>query len=172
MAPQYENVKGVKISEQKWLNGLQMVQLECPRHWKPSVTFSFGVGRIPFSHYWPFGVIRIGLPVWRWKCWKIIWTKVAQRTPNGPVWKSKALKSTCMIHFWSWNNSFYLLLALWGNKNGLPSMKIKKVENFENKIGSKHCKWSSLNAQSTEIHVSHPILKLGVFPFLKIGPLG
>ena len=23
---------------------------------------------------------------------------------------------------------------LWGNKNGLPSMKVKKVENFQNKI--------------------------------------
>ena len=51
-------------------------------------------------------------------------------------------------------------------------MKVKKLENFEDITGSKHCKWSSLDAQSTEIHVSHPILKLGEFPFLKIGPLG
>ena len=28
----------------------------------PLVSFSFGVRRIPFSPYWPSGVIRIGLP--------------------------------------------------------------------------------------------------------------
>ena len=46
---------------------MQMVQFECPRHWKPSVAYSFGVERIPLSHYWTSGVIRIGLPVWTWK---------------------------------------------------------------------------------------------------------
>ena len=63
MAPQYESVKVAKILEQKWPNGLQMVQFECPRHWKPSVSSNFEVGRIPLSNYWPSGVIRIGLPV-------------------------------------------------------------------------------------------------------------
>ena len=33
-------------------------QFECP-----SVSSNFGVGRIPVPHYWPSGVIRIGLPV-------------------------------------------------------------------------------------------------------------
>ena len=51
--PQYQGEKGGKFSEQKWLNRLQMVQFDCPRHWKPSVSFSSGVGRIPSSHYWP-----------------------------------------------------------------------------------------------------------------------
>ena len=48
-----------------------MIQFECPRHWKPSVSSTFGVGRIPFSHYCPSGVIRIGLPVWKWRRWNI-----------------------------------------------------------------------------------------------------
>ena len=30
-----------------------MVQFDCPRHWNPCVSSSFGVGRTPFSHYWP-----------------------------------------------------------------------------------------------------------------------
>ena len=52
-------------------NGLQMVQLECPRHRKPTVSFFFGVGRIPFSHYWPSGVIRICSSVWKLKSWNL-----------------------------------------------------------------------------------------------------
>ena len=59
MASQYESEKVEIIWKEKWLNGLQMVQFECPRHWKPSVSFSFEVGRIHFSHYWLSGVIRI-----------------------------------------------------------------------------------------------------------------
>ena len=59
------------------------------------------------------------------------------------------------------------LLALWGNKNGLPSMKVKTLENFQNKIGLKGCKWSSLNAPGTQTPLSHPYLKVEEFPFLK-----
>ena len=32
MAPQYEGEKDGNVSEQNELNGLQMVQFECPRH--------------------------------------------------------------------------------------------------------------------------------------------
>ena len=48
---QYESEKVEKISEQNGLKGLQMVQFECPRHGKPSVSSILGVGRIPLSHY-------------------------------------------------------------------------------------------------------------------------
>ena len=68
--------------------------------------------------------------------------------------------------------STFPLLALWGNKNGLPSMKVKKMEKFQNKRGLMGCKWSSLNAPGTEIHLCHSILELGEFPFFIIGPLG
>ena len=37
-----------------------MVQFECPKHLNPPVSFTFEVGRIPLSHYWPSGVIRLG----------------------------------------------------------------------------------------------------------------
>ena len=63
MALQYESEKDANILEQKWLNGLQMVQFECPRHRKPSLSSISLVVRTPFSHYWPSGEIRIGLPV-------------------------------------------------------------------------------------------------------------
>ena len=54
---------------------------------------------------------------------------------NGPVWMPQALKPLCLIQFWSWKNSLFPLLALWGNKNWLPSMKVKKLQTFENKMG-------------------------------------
>ena len=41
---------------------------------------------------------------------------------------------------------------LWGNKNWPPSMKVKKMEIFQNKRGLKGCKLPSLNAQGTENH--------------------
>ena len=149
-----------------------MVQFECPRHWNPSVSPISGVGRIPFSDYWPSGVIRMGSPVWRWKSWTNFRMWEVQRAANGPVWMPKALKPLCLIQFWSWKNSLFPLLALWGNKNWPPSMKVKKVENFQNKSGLKGCKWSSLNAPGTEYPLSHPVLKLSTFHFPIIVPLG
>ena len=35
-------------------------------------------------------------------------------------------------------------------------MKLKKLEIFQNKMGLKGCKWSSLEAPGTETHLSHP----------------
>ena len=58
-----------------WRNRQQIVQFECPRHWNPCVTSIFEVGRIPLSHNWPSGVIRMGSQVWKWKSWKNFWTK-------------------------------------------------------------------------------------------------
>ena len=52
-------------------------------------------------------------------------------------------------------------LALWGNKNWLPSMKVKKLEKFQYKMGLKGCKWSSLIAPGTEIPLCHPYWKMG-----------
>ena len=172
MAPQYESLKVAKSYEQKWLNELQMAQFECPRHWKPSVSFSFEVGRIPFSHYWPSGVIRNGSPVWKCKSCKNMRTKWADWNANGPVWMAQALKTHCLIQFWSWVNSLFPLLALWGNKNWPPSMKVKKFENYQKVRGAKGCKWSSLDAPGTQNPQSHPIPELGEFPFPIIGPLG
>ena len=66
----------------------------------------------------------------------------------------------------------HFVLALWGNKNWLPSRKVKKWEIFQNKMGLMGCKWSSLNAPGTETPQSHPYLELGEFPFPIISPLG
>ena len=40
------------------------------------------------------------------------------------------------------------LLALWGNKNGLPSMKVKELGKFQNKMGLKGCKGCNCKARS------------------------
>ena len=77
-----------------------------------------------------------------------------------------------LIHLWGWENSLLPLLGLWGNKNGPPSMKVKKMENFQNKSGLWGCKWSSLNVPCIENPLSHSLLGLEESPFLIIGPLG
>ena len=64
------------------------------------------------------------------------------------------------------------LLALWGNKNWLPSMKGEKLEKCQDKMGLKGYKWSSLNAPGTETLLSYPYGELGEFPFPIISPLG
>merc|ERR1739842_5838 len=56
------------------------------------------------------------------------------------------------------------IIGLWGNKNGLPSMKVKKLETFQNKSGLKGCKWSSLNAPGTETPQSYPYWERGNSP--------
>ena len=68
--------------------------------------------------------------------------------------------------------SLFSLLALWGNKKWPPSMKVQQIENCQNKMGLKGCKWSSLNAPGTQTPLSHPFLELGKLPFLTISPLG
>ena len=84
----------------------------------------------------------------------------------------QALKPLSLIHTESWENSPFPLLVLWGNKNWLPSMKVKKLENVHTKIGLKGCKWSSLNVPGIETPLSHSVLDLDEFPFPIIGPLG
>ena len=84
----------------------------------------------------------------------------------------QALKVATLIQFLSWVIPHFPLLALWGNKNWPPSMKVEKLEKFFHKMGLMGCKWSSLNAPGTEIPLSHSILKLGEFPFPIIGSLG
>ena len=162
MAPQYESEKDGKFSEQNELNGLQISKFKCPKHWNPSVSSNSEVGWIPLSHYWPSGVIRNGSPVWSSKRWKNFRTKLARWTANGPVWMPQALKSTCLIQFWSWVNSTFPLLALWGNKKWLPSMKVKKLKNFQNKIGWTGCILSSLNTRGPEALVYHSSLTIGL----------
>ena len=76
-----------------------------------------------------------------------------------------ALKPLFLIHFWGWMNSPFPLLALWGNKNWPPNMKVKKLENFQNLKGAKGCKWSSLNSPGTENPLSHAFLEVRDFPF-------
>ena len=76
------------------------------------------------SHNWPSGLIRNGSPVWKCKRCKNIRTKWADWAANGLVWMPQALKLLCPIPFLSWEISPFPLLALWGNKKWLPSMKV------------------------------------------------
>ena len=80
----------------------------------------------------------------------------------------QALKPLSLIHIGRGKFSQLPLLALWGNKNWLPSMKWKKLKIFQNKSGLKGCKGSSLNAPGTEASQFHPNKKLQKFPILII----
>ena len=82
-----------------------------------------------------------------------------------------ALKPFSLIHILSCENFPFPLLALWGNKIGLPSMKTKKLQSFQDKMGLKGSKWSSLDAPGTQSPLSHSILKLDEFHFTIISPL-
>ena len=74
-----------------------------------------------------------------------------------------------MTFLMSWVNSLFKLLAILGNKNWPPSMKVKKMENFQNKSGLMGCIWSSLNAQGTGNPLSHPVLELEFSHFWPYG---
>ena len=67
---------------------------------------------------------------------------------------------------------FFPVLALWVNKNWPPSIKVKKLKIFWDKLSSNSCKQTSLNAPGTENPLSHPILRLEESHFSIIGPLG
>ena len=84
----------------------------------------------------------------------------------------QAPKPLCLIHFWNWQIAPFSVLALWGNKNWPPSMKVQKIENWQNEMGLKGCKWSSLKAPGTENPLSHSFLELGKLPLFTISPLG
>ena len=84
---------------------------------------------------------------------------------------SLALETLFLIQFWSWVISLFKLLALWGNKNWPPSMKVKNLAKSGNKIGLTGCKWSSLNVPGTGNPLSHSVLELGEFLFPIIGQL-
>ena len=83
-----------------------------------------------------------------------------QRAASGPGLMPQALKTQCLIQFWSWGNSLFWSLALWGNKNWPPSLKVKKFEKYQNKRGSTCCKWPNLNTPGTQTPQYHPIPEL------------
>ena len=97
--------------------GCKWSSLDAPATENPLSHSVLKFEEFPFHHYWPSGVIRIGLPEWKWKSCKNLETKVAQWAANGPDWMPKALKTLCVTQFWSWKNSLFPLLTLWGNKN-------------------------------------------------------
>ena len=51
---------------------------------------------------------------------------------------------------------FHFLLFLGNKGKCAPHYESQELEEFQNKIGLKGCKWSNLNAPGTEALVSHP----------------
>ena len=96
MMQNFQEVKGAK--------GCKWSSLKAQGMGSPLYHSLLKLGESHFSQYWPSGVIRIGLPVWKWKSWKIFRTKVAWRDGNGPGWVSMALKNPLLPL------CFYLLL--------------------------------------------------------------
>ena len=88
-----------KFLNKRGLKGCKLSSLNAQDTENPLSHSLLGLDDFPFFHNWPSGVIRIGLPVWRWKRWNISRTKGVQRDANGPVWMPQALKTPCLIHF-------------------------------------------------------------------------
>ena len=150
-----------------------MVQFDSPWHLKSSVSSSFKVGWIPFSHYWLSGVIRIGLPVWRWKRSKIFRKWEVQSAANGPEWRPHALKPLCLIQFWSWRNSPFPLLAHWGNKNWPPSIKVKMMKQLPEQKWLKGMQMVQFEClRHWKLVVSFSLENGGITLFPIISPLG
>ena len=63
-------------------------------------------------------------------------------------------------------NPSFPLLALWGNKNCPPSMKVKEVKKFECKSGILGCIWFNLSFPGTEKHLSHHALEFAIIGLL------
>ena len=91
MAPEYENENMEKFQNKMgWMGKLS--SLNAPGIeiylWHPILVL--GVSPLPM-HYWPFGVIRNGSSVWRWKRLINIRTKWAEWAANKLVWMPQAL---------------------------------------------------------------------------------
>ena len=69
MGSQHESEKVGIFLAQEELNGLHLVQFECPGHRNPPVSCNFEVGRFPFSYNWTSGVIRMGFHYKSEKVW-------------------------------------------------------------------------------------------------------
>ena len=112
--------------------------------------------RIMFRQkFWPYNLLHIQQK-------QFILQKVVKISEQNGLKGLQVVQFECPRH---WNPSvlsilevarisLFPLLALWGNKNGLPSMKVKKLKNFQNKYHLTGCKWFSLNAPGTETLVS------------------
>ena len=86
---------------------------------------------------------------------------------NGPIWMPQALKILCLAEVVRISLFHFQPSPLLGNKRlALPSIKVK-VGEFQNKVGSTGCKWSSLNAQGIQTPWSDQ--KWGLFWKVKLG---
>ena len=124
------------------LNRIQVVQFDWPRHSNPSGLGDFNFLTISQSS----GKIR--------NCEREKFGKLLRKLQ---IFQFEFSRHFGLTHFWSRVNSTFSPLALWGNKNWPPSMKRKKLENFQNKRRLMGCKWSSLNGPGTQTPLSHPV---------------
>ena len=132
------------------------------------------VGRIPFSHFQSFSLWgnKNWLPSMKEKKLKNFWDKSSL---TGCKWSSLNAPGTeSPLSYLGWENSIFSFSAFLSldNKNWIPTMKVEKLENFQNKIGLTGCKWSSLNAPGTETPQSYPYWEREILPTPIISPLG
>ena len=86
--------KNVKISDQNWLKGPQMVQFECPGPGHSIPCVSHRLGELHF----PIFLGNKGNGHWgmKMKSCENFRTKSASRAANGPVWMPRALNPLCL----------------------------------------------------------------------------
>ena len=131
-----------------------MVQFECPSHWNSSISSILGVWRIPFSQYLHSGVIGIGLPLWKWKSYKIWETKLAQQAGNGAVWMPQALKHVPLSHS-------FCEFGLWSVPLSLAAPNASRVITLSSRLQlisrSTRCVWNPSSLIPIERVIHSPL---------------
>ena len=118
------------------------------------------LGEFPFPLL-ALWVIRIALPIWKWKSWKSSITKWAQWAAYGLFWMPQALKPLCLIHIGSCKNSPFPLLALWaypstgGGKHKDFGTQHRRESNQYPFVGGKIWQFSSIMVQLKCVRTLH-----------------
>ena len=125
------------------------------------------------AHNWQLTVTACGIMVssrffkhektFSWIKW--FWFLCTQTLGLWPWAEASWKKSFAKSSHGSLTLARHPLLALWGSKNWPSSIKVKKKESVQYKIGFKDCKWSNWNAQGPGTSLPHPIWNWENSPF-------
>ena len=96
---------------------------------------------------------------------KNLWDKISSTCSKWSSLNAPGTENSLSYPFLELGEFPFLILALWGNKNWPPSIKVQKFENQENKIGLRGCKWSSLNAPGIYSPEYHSSWENSIFKF-------
>ena len=129
------------------------------------------LGEFPFPLL-ALWVIRIALPIWKWKSWKSSSTKWAQWAAYGLFWMPQALKPLCHIQFLSWVNPSFHYWPSGVIRIVLPVLKLKSWKSSS----TKWAQWAAYGLiwmpQALKLLCAIHIGRWEILPTPIISPLG